>query len=148
MYWIRLLRRSKWLMHTKCLARSSCLRWALRSYYLLFLFPYLSSTYLDFFFSQLPLTNSIVFIVLGFLIFPPYSSPTPKHLFLKFDFRLLFFSDTIIITWKVPDNKNLIYLKYKIFSIEWWQGLTILITIPRLNLILITTIFLTLSLGF
>ena len=38
--------------------------------------------------------------------------PITNHLLLKFDFRLIIFSDINIITWRVLDSNNPVYLKH------------------------------------
>lgn len=114
---------------------------------LFFFFCFFINTF-GFSFSQIYWTNSIGFTILGFWIFSLYSSSTAKHFLLKIDFRLISFSDTSIFTWRVLDNNNPIYFKYKVFPIEWWQGDYHNDYWPKNQIILTTTIFLAFSLGF
>lgn len=85
---------------------------------------------------------------LGFQIFSPYSSQTPKHLLLNFDF-ILSFLIPVLSTWRVLDNNNPIYLKHKIFIVNAVQGTYHNDYFPHINFIIWTkTRFLTFSIEF
>lgn len=148
MYFIRLLRGYKQFIREKCLICNSCCTVSTQTlyYYLASFSLYLSfiNIFTFFFFPQMHSTNGGGFIV-GFSHFPSLFLPTPKHLLLKFDFRLIIFSNIIVITWRVLDNNNPVYLKYKIYCIKWWWGTYFMYIF---KFMISTVIFLTFFLGF